>query len=144
MYSLQFAGMHLFDLSEIRRARSLLGLAPWKYWNRESVSVACVSSSSSSIWQSCDGFGCAAVVVYWRLAETKADIKHAVLSGLVILGTTKEGAVTNTCKLYYRSGFVHSGTIFATELGERNANMKILLKKNSLSLCGFTVPISNI
>ena len=52
------------------------------------------------------------MVVYWRLAETKADIKHAVLSGLVILGTTKEGAVTNTCKLYYRSGFVHSGTIF--------------------------------
>ena len=32
--------------------------------------------------------------------------------------------------------------IFATELGERNANIKNLLKKNSP--CGFTVPISSI
>lgn len=75
MYSLQFARMRLFDLSEIRRVRSLLGLVFFV------VSVACVSSSS--IWQSCDGFGCAAVVVYWRLAEAKADIKYSVLSGLL-------------------------------------------------------------
>ena len=32
--------------------------------------------------------------------------------------------------------------IFATELGERNANINFLLKKNSL--CGFTVLISSI
>ena len=32
--------------------------------------------------------------------------------------------------------------IFATEQGESNANIKTLLKRNSL--CGFTVPISNI
>ena len=32
--------------------------------------------------------------------------------------------------------------IFATELGERNANIILLLKKNSL--CGFAVPISSI
>ena len=72
MYSLQFARMRLFDLSEIRRVRSLLGLVFF-------VSVACVSS----IWQSGDGFGCAAVVVYWRLAEAKADIKYSLLSGLL-------------------------------------------------------------
>ena len=32
--------------------------------------------------------------------------------------------------------------IFATELGERNANIKNLLKKNSL--CGFTVPLFQV
>ena len=32
--------------------------------------------------------------------------------------------------------------IFATELGERNANIKKLLKKNSL--CGFTVPLFQV
>ena len=32
--------------------------------------------------------------------------------------------------------------IFATELGERNANITILLKKNSL--CGFTVPLFQV
>ena len=32
--------------------------------------------------------------------------------------------------------------IFATEQGERNANIKILLKKNSL--CGFTVPLFQV
>ena len=36
-----------------------------------------------------------------------------------------------------------AGTIFATELGERNANYtKNLLKKNSL--CGFTVPLFQV
>ena len=35
-----------------------------------------------------------------------------------------------------------AGTIFATALGERNANIKILLKKNSL--CGFTVPLFQV
>ena len=44
------------------------------------------------------------------------------------------------------SGSVHCKdhflAIFATELGESNANIKTLLKKNSL--CGFTVPISSI
>ena len=32
--------------------------------------------------------------------------------------------------------------IFATELGDRNANITILLKKNSL--CGFTVPLFQV
>ena len=35
-----------------------------------------------------------------------------------------------------------AGAIFTTELGERNANIKNLLKKNSL--CGFTVPLFQV